>query len=53
VHRGLDGSQIAVDSENGVVHLTGKVYSELQKDMAVNLVKTVDGVRSVQASLQR
>jgi osmotically-inducible protein OsmY len=53
VHRGLDGTQIAVDSENGVVHLTGKVYSELQKDMAVNLVKTVDGVRAVQASLQR
>jgi len=53
VHRGLDGTQIAVDSTNGVVRLTGKVYSELQKDMAVNLVKTVDGVRSVQASLQR
>jgi hyperosmotically inducible protein len=53
VHRGLDGTQIAVDSTNGIVHLTGKVYSELQKDMAVNLVKTVDGVRSVQASLQR
>jgi osmotically-inducible protein OsmY len=53
VHRGLDGSQIAVDSTNGIVRLTGKVYSELQKDMAVNLVRTVDGVRSVQASLQR
>jgi osmotically-inducible protein OsmY len=53
IHRGLDGTQIAVDSTNGVVRLTGKVYSELQKDMAVNLVKTVDGVRSVQASLQR
>jgi osmotically-inducible protein OsmY len=53
VHRGMDGTQIAVDSTNGIVHLTGKVYSELQKDMAVSLVKTVDGVRSVQASLQR
>jgi osmotically-inducible protein OsmY len=53
VHRGLDGTRIAVDSRNGVVHLTGKVYSELQKDMAVNVVKTVDGVRSVEASLQR
>ncbi|HEV7573332.1 MAG TPA: BON domain-containing protein [Thermoanaerobaculia bacterium] len=53
VHRGLDGTRIAVDSTNGVVRLTGKVYSELQKDMAVNVVKTVDGVRSVEASLQR
>jgi osmotically-inducible protein OsmY len=53
VHRGLDGTQIAVDSTNGVVRLTGKVYSELQKDMAVNVVKSVDGVRAVHASLQR
>jgi osmotically-inducible protein OsmY len=53
VHRGLDGTQIAVDSTNGIVRLTGKVYSELQKDMAVNVVKGVDGVRAVHASLQR
>jgi len=53
VYRGLDGTQIAVDSTNGNVVLTGKVYSELQKDMAVSLVKTVDGVRSVQVALQR
>ena len=53
VQRGLDGTQIAVDSTNGIVRLTGKVYSELQKDMAINLVRTVNGVRAVQASLQR
>lgn len=53
VHRGLDGTQIAVDSKNGVVQLRGKVTNELQKDMAVTLVKNIDGVRAVQMALQR
>jgi osmotically-inducible protein OsmY len=53
VHRGLDGTQIAVDSTNGFVRLTGKVYSELQKDMAVSLIRNIDGVRAVHAELQR
>lgn len=53
VYRGLDGTQIAVDSNNGIVRLTGKVYSELQKDMAVSVVRNIDGVRSVESQLQR
>lgn len=53
VHRGLDGTQIAVDSTNGVVRLRGKVSSELQKDMAVTLVRNIDGVRAVQVALDR
>lgn len=51
--RGLDGTEIEVSSTKGVVSLRGKVLSELQKDMAVSLVKTVDGVRSVQVSLAK
>ena len=53
IYRGLDGTQIAIDSTNGVVRLTGKVSSELQKDMAASLVRNIDGVRSVQVALQR
>jgi osmotically-inducible protein OsmY len=53
VNRGLDGTQIAVVSNNGVVMLTGKVVNELQKDMAVRLVRNIDGVRSVQMALRR
>jgi len=52
-YRGLEGTQIAVDSTNGVVKLTGKVSNELQKDMAASLVRNIDGVRSVQVALQR
>jgi len=52
-YRGLDGTQIAVDSTNGMLRLTGKVSSELQKDMAASLVRNIDGVRGVQVALQR
>ena len=51
--RGLDGTQIVVVSSNGVVHLTGTVSNELQKDMAVHIVRNIDGVRAVQMSLKR
>lgn len=53
VHRGLDGTQIVVDSTNGFVRLTGRVYSELQKDMAVSLIRNINGVRAVEARLER
>src|SRR3954453_19941171 len=53
VHRGLDGTQIVVDSNNGIVRLSGKVSNEVQKDVAVSLVKNINGVRAVQIALQR
>ena len=52
-HRGLDGSSIRVTSVRGVVNLAGSVSHELQKDMAVTLVRNVDGVRGVTSSLQQ
>ncbi len=53
VHRGLDGTQIVVDSMNGIVRLSGKVSNEVQKDVAVSLVRNIDGVRAVQIALRR
>jgi len=53
VHRGLDGTHIVVDSNNGIVRLSGTVTNEVQKDVAVSLVKKLDGVRAVQIALQR
>lgn len=51
--RGLDGTEIAVDSTNGVVRLRGKVLNELQKDMALSVVRTIDGVRAVTLALRK
>lgn len=52
-HRGLDGSRISIKCERGVVNLAGQVSMELQKDMAVTLVRNINGVRDVTSSLQR
>jgi osmotically-inducible protein OsmY len=52
-HRGLDGSNIRVTSLHGVVSLFGHVSHELQKDMAVTLVRNIDGVRGVTTNLER
>ena len=53
VYRGLDGTRIVVGSTNGIVRLSGKVSSEVQKDVAASLVRRIDGVRAVQIALQR
>jgi len=51
--RSLDGCQIHVDSDNGVVRLNGTVQSELQKDVAIQLVRSIYGVKSVQFGLRK
>ena len=51
--RGLEGCSFTVASQNGVVSLDGRVQSELQKDMAVALLRNINGVRGVNASLTK
>jgi len=46
IHRGLDGTNINVSSNDGIVSLGGNL-SELQRDMAVQLIRNIDGVRGV------
>lgn len=50
-HRSLDGCRLRVDSQHGVVRIAGTVHSVLQEQVAIELVKNVDGVRSVQSDL--
>lgn len=51
--RGLDGCNIKINSQDGAVRITGTVQNELQKDYAVEMVRNVDGVKSVHSDLQR
>jgi osmotically-inducible protein OsmY len=53
VHRGLDDCKLRVSSRNGVIHIAGQVHQELQKDMAIELLRNLDGVKGVQADLSR
>ena len=52
-HRTLDGCSFQIDSQKGVVHLAGRVQYELQKDIAADLIRNIDGVRQVKLELQR
>lgn len=51
--RGLEGCSFKIESQNGVVHVDGRVQSELQKDMAVAMLRSIDGVRVVTATLSK
>src|SRR6185436_1372570 len=53
VHRSLDGCRFNVRSEQGVVHLGGQVTHELQKDVALQIVRGIDGVRRVEMDLTK
>jgi len=53
LHRSLDGCDIRVISQQGVVKISGRVQQELQKDMAIEVIRNVDGVKSVSSDLQR
>jgi osmotically-inducible protein OsmY len=54
IHRALDGSNVQIASRDGIVRLSGRVSGELQRDLAVQLIRNIDGVRAVYADgLQR
>jgi len=48
----VKGTQVSVDTKNGVVHLRGKVDSADAKTAAADITKGVDGVKSVKNDLQ-
>jgi osmotically-inducible protein OsmY len=53
IHRSLDGCRFSVDSQKGVVSINGKVTHELQKDVAISLLRNIDGVLEVRSTLVR
>lgn len=53
VHRALDGCQFRVTSTKGVVKVSGSVTHELQKDVAASVVRSIDGVQSVEVKLTK
>jgi osmotically-inducible protein OsmY len=49
LHRALEGTKFQIASRDGIVLLSGHVSNEMQRDMAIHLIRNVDGVRSVNA----
>ncbi len=53
VNRSLDGCKFRVTSDQGRVRVAGLVKHELQKDVAAQVLKNIDGIRSVEFDLNR
>ena len=48
----VKATQIDVETRNGVVHLSGVVQTNADRDRAVHLARQVEGVKDVQAALK-
>lgn len=53
LHRSLDGCRFTVSSEKGVIRVAGSVTHELQKDVASQVLRSIDGVKSVEMNVNR
>jgi len=53
VNRSLDGCRFRVRSEQGVLYLAGSVSHELQKDVAMQILRSIDGVQSIDMKLDK
>lgn len=53
IHRSLDGCRFSVIADKGVIRVAGQVRHELQKDVAMQVLRSIDGVKSVEANLNR
>jgi osmotically-inducible protein OsmY len=53
VNRSLDGCKFHVTSDRGVVRVAGLVRHELQKDVAAQVLRNIQGIRSVEFDLAR
>ena len=53
VNRSLDGCKFHVTSDQGRVKVAGLVKHELQKDVAAQVLKNVDGIQSIEFALNR
>jgi len=51
--RSLDGCQLRVSCAKGVIHLEGRVHSDLQEDVARGILRHVSGVQNVSVELGR
>jgi osmotically-inducible protein OsmY len=51
--RALDGCSFHIDSDKGVLRVEGRVNYELQKDVAMGVLRNIRGVRELKADLRR
>jgi len=53
LERDLQGCRFRVDSNRGVIRLTGRVHSDVQSDLAIAILSRIDGVKAIHPELSR
>lgn len=53
VNRSLDGCKFRVTSDRGILRVAGEVKHELQKDVAMQVLRNIDGAKSIEMTLNR
>jgi hypothetical protein len=53
VNRSLDGCKFRVTSDQGIIRVAGEVKHELQKDVAMQVLRNIDGAKSIEMTLNR
>ena len=53
VNRSLDGCRFQVTAEDGVIRVAGSVTHELQKDVTMQVLRSIDGVRDIEVNLTK
>jgi osmotically-inducible protein OsmY len=49
----LEGCRFRVDSNRGVIRLTGRVHRDVQGDLAVEILSKIEGVKAIHPELAR
>jgi len=49
----LEGCRFHVDSNRGVIRLTGRVHRDVQGDLAVEILRKIEGVKEIHPDLAR
>jgi osmotically-inducible protein OsmY len=49
----LEGCRFHVDSNRGVIRLTGRVHRDAQGDLAIEILSRIDGVKAIHPDLAR
>ena len=49
----LEGCRFRVDSNRGVIRLTGRVHRDAQGDLAIAILSRIDGVKAIHPDLAR
>jgi osmotically-inducible protein OsmY len=53
LERALEGCRFHVDSNRGVVRLTGRVRREMQADLALQILRRIEGVKEIDNKLTK